>query len=502
MNNANLSRATASGTARRRVASRLWRFWLTALAVAAGLGASAVARPLNVLFIVADDLNTALGCYGHPVVKTPHLDRLAARGVLFERAYCQYPLCQPSRASFMSGLRPETTRVWTLDTPTRQFIGDAVMLPELFRKNGWFSTHAGKVYHTGEACEDPRSWDEELREFGKTPLPEEVLEKGRSQGPKGHSFEWMILKTADADTPDGIVARKSVEWMERCAREGKPFFLGVGFRRPHAPYAAPKKYFDLYPPERMPLPRTSPEEFQRLLPAAINHEPPDQPLTDAEVRRYLAAYYACVSFMDAQVGVVLDALERLGLSERTIVVFFSDNGYHLGDHGGLWHKSTLFEESARVPLIVATPGKRAVGKRSSRLVELVDLYPTLAELCGLNPPPNLEGTSFAPLLDDPKRPWKRGAFTMQGRGPERTEAAREILFTGTSVRTERWRYTEWDSGRQGVELYEERRDPREVRNLADSPRHARIRAELQALLRGGWRAALPPVKSTAKTLSK
>lgn len=485
---------------RQRVLAERWPWPLPGLvaclcAWAVCFAGAAASRPLNVVFMVADDLNMALGCYGHPVVKTPHLDRLAARGVLFERAYCQYPLCQPSRASFMSGLRPETTRVWTLETPTRQFIGDAVMLPELFRKNGWFSAHAGKVYHTGEACEDPRSWDEELREFGKTPPQSEVLLGGRSQGPKGHSFDWMILKTADADTPDGIVARKSVEWMERCAREGKPFFLGVGFRRPHAPYAAPKKYFDLYPPEKMPLPKTAPDEFQRLLPAAINHEPPDTPLTDAEVRRYRSAYFACVTFMDAQVGVVLDALDRLRLWDHTIVVFFSDNGYHLGEHGGLWHKSTLFEESARVPLIVAAPGRRAVGKRSPRLVELVDLYPTLAELCGLRPPDNLEGTSFAPLLDDPKRPWKRGAFTMQGRGPERTEAAREIVFTGTSVRTERWRYTEWDEGRQGLELYDERRDPREVNNLAQSARYAKTRAELQRLLRGGWRAALPDQKS-------
>lgn len=444
------------------------------------------------MFIVADDLNTALGCYGHPVVQTPHLDRLAARGLLFERAYCQNPLCQPSRVSFLSGLRPETTRVWTLETPTRQYIGDAVMLPELFRKSGWFSAHAGKIFHTGEECEDPRSWDEELREFGKSPPPEEVLQSGRSQGPQGHSFDWMILRTADAQTPDGIVARKTVEWMERCSREGKPFFLGLGFRRPHAPYAAPKKYFDLYPPERMPLPKTSPEEFQRLLPAAVNYEPPPRPLSDAEVRQYLSAYYACVSFMDAQLGVVLDALDRLQLWERTIVVFLSDNGYHLGDHGGLWHKNSLFEESARVPLFVATPGMRTAGKRSERLVELVDVYPTLAELCGLQAPPNLEGTSFAPLLQQPGRAWKRGAFTMVGRGRDRIGASKEILFTGTSVRTERWRYTEWDKGRQGTELYDERRDPREVRNLAGQPRYRRTQAELQQLLRGGWRAALPP----------
>lgn len=474
---------------------KTFRFPILALLfIAAGgqLLAQETNRPLNVLFIVADDLNNALRCYGNRVVRTPNLDRLAQRGVLFERAYCQYSLCQPSRASFLSGLRPETTKVWNLETPTRAHIGDAVMLPELYRRNGYFTAHAGKVYHTGEACEDSRSWDVEVRESGKFPQPEEVLRGGKANGPKGHSFDWMILKTPDADMPDGKVARQSVEWMEQRARDGKAFFLGVGFRRPHAPYAAPKKYFDLYPPEKMPLRKTSPAEFRRVLPAALNHEPPDTPMSDAEVRQYLTAYYACVTFVDAQVGVVLDALDRLRLRDRTVVVFFGDNGYHLGEHGGLWHKNSLYEESARIPLLVAAPGIRAAGKRSPRLVELVDLYPTLAELCGLTPPTNLEGTSFVPLLDDPKRPWKLGAFTLQGRGKERTEAARDIEFTGTSVRTERWRYTEWDGGKEGVELYDERKDPRELKNLADDPMHAKTRAELQTLLRGGWRAALPP----------
>lgn len=468
--------------------------WFSPLLLAAVLSSPAepAGSRLNVLFVVSDDLNTTLSCYGHRVVKTPNLDRLARRGVLFERAYCQYPLCQPSRASFLSGLRPETTRVWTLETPTRQHVGDAVMLPELFRKNGYFTAHAGKIYHTGESCEDPRSWDEEVRESGKTPPPEEVLRGGKSLGPKGHSFDWAMLKTGDAGMPDGKVARKTVEWMEQLAQEGKPFFLGAGFRRPHAPYAAPKKYFDLYPLGKIPLPKTSPAEFQLLLPAALNHEPPDKPLSDLEVRQYLAAYYASTTFMDAQLGVLLDAMDRLRLWDNTVVVFFGDNGYHLGEHGGLWHKNSLFEESARIPLIVAAPSRDANGKRSPRLVELVDLYPTLAELCGLKPHANLEGTSFVPLLDNPKRPWKLGAFTMQGRGKERTEAAKDIEFLGKSVRTERWRYTEWDDGKQGAELYDERKDPRELENLAEDTKHARTRAELQKLLRDGWRGSLPP----------
>ncbi|NWG12218.1 MAG: sulfatase [Acidobacteria bacterium] len=470
----------------------LSRRQVLSLAVGAPVLLRASGRRTNVLFIVSDDLNNAAGCYGHPVVQTPHMDRLGRHGMVFDRAYCQYSLCQPSRASFLSGLRPETTRVWTLQTPTRQHVGDAVFLPELFRRNGYFTAHAGKIYHTGEECEDPRSWDEEVREWGKNPPPGEILESGTAAGPKGHSFEWDILKTDDARTPDGMVARKAVEWMEKLAREGRPFFLGAGFRRPHAPYAAPKKYFDLYPVEKMPLPRTSPEEFRRVLPAAVNHDPPDNPLSDDNTRRFLRAYFASVTFMDAQLGVLLDAMDRLGLWDNTIVVFSGDNGYHLGEHGGLWHKNSLFEESARIPLIVAAPGRKANGRHSARLVELVDLYPTLADLCGLRPPENLEGTSFAPLLDDPGRPWKSGAFTMQGRGKERTEAAREIDFIGKSVRTERWRYTEWDEGRRGVELYDHDRDPGELKNLADDPRYAKTRAQLSGLLRRGWRAALPP----------
>jgi iduronate 2-sulfatase len=371
-------------------------------------------------------------------------------------------------------------------------VGDAVFLPELFRKNGYFTAHAGKVYHTGPACEDPRSWDEEVRESGKTPPPEEILAGDKSPGPKGHTFDWYMLKTDDAQMPDGKVVRRTVEWLEKLSTEGKPFFLGAGLRRPHAPYAAPKKYFDLYPPEKLALPKTSAADFQRLLPAALNHEPPDKPLSDLVIRQHLAAYYACTTFVDAQVGVLLEAMDRLKLWDNTVVVFFGDNGYHLGEHGGLWHKNSLFEESARIPLIVAAPRRRGAGRQSPRLVELVDLYPTLTELCGLQAPSNLEGTSFVPLLDKPTRAWKTGAFTMQGRGKERTEAATDIQFLGKSVRTERWRYTEWDEGRQGVEMYDERADPREVKNLADDPHYAKTRAEVERLLRGGWRVALPP----------
>jgi iduronate 2-sulfatase len=445
----------------------------------------------NVLFVVADDLNNALGCYGHKIVQTPHLDRFARRAMVFDRAYCQFPLCQPSRASLLSGRRPDTTRVLTLQTPTREYLGDAVFLPELFRKAGYFTAHAGKIYHTGDHAEDPRSWDEETREFGKEAPADKIVKQDKVPGPRGHSFAWSSTSQADEETPDGIFARKTVEYMERAVKAGKPFFLGAGFRRPHSPYSAPQRYFDLYDPARIPLPATPPSHIQKMPPASYNYEPLATPLPDATVRDYLRAYYACVSFMDAQFGVLMQAMDRLQLWDNTIVVFFGDHGYHLGDHGGLWHKQSLYEASARVPLIVYAPGRKGMGRRSERLIELVDLYPTLADLCALPTPPGLEGTSFVPVLDNPTRPWKQAAFTMVGRAATPGPAPREILFTGRAIRTERWRYIEWDDGKRGVELYDCTRDPDELQNLAGQPRHAATQSRLREQLHKGWRAAVP-----------
>ena len=453
--------------------------------------ASAASRR-NVLFIVADDMNTALGCYGQRAVHSPNIDNLARRGMLFEHAYCQYPLCQPSRTSFLSGRRPETTKVYTLQTPTRKYLGDTVFMPEYFRKQGYYTAHVGKVYHTGgDEFEDKRSWDEEFREYGKTPPKEAILRAGKEPGPKGHTFEWDMLKSSDDETPDGFVARKTTELLEKAVKQGKPFFLGCGFRRPHAPYAAPKKYFDMYPPDRIELPPGNSADYARLLPAAINHLAPDEPMPPHVTREHIAAYYACNSFVDAQVGKVLDAVTRLNLWDSTNIVFIGDNGYHLGDHGGLWHKSSLFEQGAHIPLIAWAPGRKGSGKRSARLVELVDLYPTLTELCGLERPAGLEGTSFVPLLDDPARAWKKAAFSTMGRGKERTEAVRDIEFLGRSARSDRWRYTEWDGSKQGVELYDEANDPLELHNLAGQPEYKKAEAEMKQILHAGWRGALP-----------
>ncbi len=302
----------------------------------------------------------------------------------------------------------------------------------------------------------------------------------------------MVLDADDADTWDGKVARRAAERIEEAARSGRPFYIAAGFRRPHTPYIAPRKYFDLYPPERMTWPAEPPGHLAGIPPIALTYPPGAPTLPEARRAGVMSAYFASISFMDAQVGVLLDAIDRLKLWDRTVVVFQSDHGYHLGEHGGLHHKMTLFEEGVRVPLIVAAPGVKA-GSSSSRLVELVDLFPTLADLCGLEPPGDLEGTSFRPLLVDPNRPWKTGAFAVVGRHgtPEKggNSAKLDVNYLGRTVRTERWRYTEWPNG--SAELYDQDADPREYANLADRPQFAATRSELKALLKGGWKAALP-----------
>lgn len=441
-------------------------------------------RP-NVLFIVTDDMNNDLGCYGNSRVHSPHIDELAKKGMQFDRAYCQVTVCNPSRVSMLSGLRPDNTQVYTLTQQTRSHLGDWVMLPEYFRKQGYFTAQIGKIYHTDEGFEDPRSWDMEIREFGKRPPVEEILVGANPDGPGEHTNDWASLKTPDEKTPDGIVARKAIEIMKQAVDRKEPFFLGVGFRRPHAPFAAPKKYFDLYPIESMDLPFPTREGYYKGLPAAaINYPAPEKPLSDREQRELIAAYYACNSFVDAQVGVVLAAVDRLGIADHTVIVFVSDHGYHLGDHGGFWHKMSLFEESARIPLIVYAPGMKAPGQKTEQLVELIDLYPTLVALAGIPERQNLDGINFSKVLDDPTETTKQAAFTVVSRSANpAADHAKNMDYLGRTVRTDRWRYTEWDEGKRGAELYDHQSDPRELANLAEVPELADTRQQLQKLLK-------------------
>jgi uncharacterized sulfatase len=443
---------------------------------------SFAATPPNVLFIVADDLNNDLGCYGHPFVRSPNIDRLAARGVRFDRAYVQYPVCNPSRTSFLSGRRPDTMRVHDLFTPPRTFAKDVVFLPQHFRENGYRTLKVGKIFHTGDAFEDKASWDVDIRETNesKRPPPAQLVTQPNKAA--------IVLNAPDADTWDGKVARKAVELMEQAVRDGKPFFLGAGFRRPHTPYIAPQKYFDLYPLAKMAWTQEPASHLRDIPLVAFTYAPGRPELPESRRREVMQAYYASVSFMDAQVGVLLDALDRLRLWDNTVVVLFGDHGYHLGEHGGMWHKMSLFEESARVPLLIAAPGKKA-NVASPRLVETIDLFPTLTELCGLKAPAGLEGKSFVPLLENPVQPWKEAAFTQVIRHRTKRDAQQNVhvleekdVLMGYSVRTERWRYIEWDGGQAGAQLYDHDRDPHEFVNLASDPKHAETVTEMKHLL--------------------
>ena len=437
-------------------------------------GQCLAAGRLNVLLIAVDDMNNDLACFGHPMVKSPNIDRLAKLGVKFDRAYCQYPLCNPSRVSMLSGLRPDTTRVMDLETPPRTYLRDVVFMPQYFRKHGYHAAQVGKIFHTGPAFEDPPSWDVEVRETGKHPPAAAVIRGKNLNRPVKYGIEWDILRSSDAETADGVVARTSSKMLKRLAADKKPFFLAVGFRRPHQPYAAPKKYFDLYPPQNIPPLDEPPDHLKRIPSLAFTYPAGTPNLSERDRQEVVSAYYACITFVDAQIGLVMQALDELDLWRNTVVVFYSDHGYHLGEHGGMWHKMSLFEQSARVPLIVVAPGEPASSHTCNRLVELVDVYPTLVDLCGLPEVKALEGQSLRPLLEDPTSAWKQAAYTQVRKGD----------VTGRSVRTARWRYTEWDDGRQGAELYDHDADPREYVNLAGDPKWARVQSQMRRLLDG------------------
>jgi iduronate 2-sulfatase len=447
--------------------------WLAALITVAGSQDPSRAQPrkLNVLFIAVDDLNARLGCYGAPV-KSPNIDALARRGVRFERAYCQYPLCNPSRSSLMTGRRPTTTGITENTTWFRQAMPDVVTLPQHFRANGYYTAKAGKMFHGG--LEDDKGWVEGSEGYApRAPMtPEQRAQRQRN------SDRWSAVEGDGEGQPDYRTATRAIELLGKHREE--PFFLGVGFVKPHTPFVAPKKYFDLYDPAKIQLPpdfAPNPQAKDSSVPAPALRPNFDifirRDASEEQAREAIAAYYAATSFMDAQVGRVLDALDRLKLRDSTIVVLFGDHGFHLGDKG-MWSKQSLFEMAARVPVIVAMPGS-GPSRPSPRTVELVDLYPTLAEACGLPMLAGLQGESLVPLLKKPDAAWDHPAYTMQKRGQ----------VTGHSVRTERYRYTEWNDGNAGTELYDHQSDPDELRNLAADPAHARTVAEMKQLLRKG-----------------
>ena len=480
-------------------------------------------RP-NVLFIAVDDLRPELGCYGRRHVKSPNIDRLAERGTVFLRAYCQQAVCGASRTSLLTGLRPDTTHVWGNSTHFRQRVPDAVTLPEHFKNHGYHTQGMGKIFHGafpakartyygGRDMGDPPSWSV-ASWFGGPRYyftPEGIASArkdfARISGKQGEALdEWVDYFTrglateapqvADDVPYDGQLATRAVQALGELREQDRPFFLAVGFIRPHLPFVAPKKYWDLYDPQEIELADnpTKPEGA----PAVAMHNfgelryysdmPKQGPVSDEKARRLLHGYFACVSYIDAQIGRVLDELERLELDDRTIVCLWGDHGWHLGDHG-LWCKHSNFENATRAPLIVCAPGAKAPGRKSQSLVEFVDIYPTLADLAGLPVPEALEGTSRAPLLDDPARPGAEAALSQYPRGKA----------MGRSMRTDRYRFTLWQQ-RGGAkktlarELYDHQNDPDENENLAVRPEHAALVERLTAELERHWGNTPPAAK--------
>lgn len=429
-------------------------------------------RP-NVLFISVDDLASSLGCYGDLLAKTPHIDRLAATGVRFDRAYNQLPLCNPTRASVMTGLRPDEIKVYDLDRHFREEVPDVVTLSQRFIQEGYYAGRVGKIYHYNvpasvgtDGFDDPPSWQQTINPIGRDKAEEDLIFNAEPHRKISAALSWLAADGTDEEQTDGMIATEAIRLMEE--KKNEPFFVAAGFFRPHTPFVAPKKYFEMYPLEEIRLPYAPEGDRDDVPTAAFAHNcpVPNYGLDELTLRKAVQAYYACVSFIDAQVGRMLDALDELGLAEKTIVVFWSDHGYHLGEHDGVWQKRTLFEQSARSPLIIRAPMATGNGQASPRIVEFVDIYPTLIDLADIEPAIPLSGQSLVPLLDDPIKPWDAYAVTQILR-PDDDRLPAPVM--GCSIRTERWRYSEWGEGEHGVELYDHHADPMEFNNLAIDP---------------------------------
>lgn len=494
---------------------------------------------MNVLFIDIEDLTAeSLGCYGNRIVKTPVLDRFAARAVRFDRCYCQAPMCNPSRTSFMTGLRPDSTRVFTNPDPMSARLPEGTLsLGEMIRRRGMYSINIGKLFHQThtaekqlaafdrlEFCERPKGYKgiskgmpkhllDELDslprprfKYSPDPAEEKRLAEIKAKRDeiwrrtKKDSREWNKARAMfqqpianifgdsgllEEQEGDGKKARTAAHILKELAQSKKQFFLSVGFSKPHTPLRCPKKYLDLYELKDIPSPHAPPAKDVGVPAVAkrfgrnydIFNSYYKQPVTDEAARKAVLAYYGCASFIDAQVALVLKALQSEGLEDNTIVIIFSDHGFQLGEHG-LWSKYTLFEQSTRVPLMVHVPGLSADGEVCDEIVELVDLVPTLCDLLKMTAPRNLEGLSIVPLLSKPNQPWKKAAFTILPISG----------YVGRSVRTKRWRYAEWKSKKAAatqIELYDLKADPYEQNNLATNPKYKEHLAELAALLKAG-----------------
>jgi choline-sulfatase len=486
---------------------------LGALLVAchAGLHAQSAKRP-NVLFIISDDLRPELGCYGNRIVKSPNIDKLAARGVVFNHAYCQQAVCGPSRASFLTGKRPDVTKVWDMATHFRDALPDVVTLPQYFKSQGYYCAALGKVFHGG--VEDGRSWNEPtwfatgstvdtdpqdwhrrivkstgtaVQEFNGIASSEDN-DRHAPGSRVGPAFE--ISAKSDDELPDGRTAAEALLRLAALQKKGDPFFLAVGFLKPHLPFVAPKKYWDLYNPNDIPKPVI--DHLPEGAPEFAGHDndelhiyaniPQGNPIPEDLAVQLRHGYYACASYIDTQVGRLLQGLEDLKLADNTVVVFMGDNGWQLGEHG-LWHKRTNFEMAARVPVIVSVPHAAKPGMVCEATVELLDLYPTLTELCGLPMPAGLDGRSLKQTLEDPTAATGHPSLTQVPRGGPQAQSHQ---LMGYSVRNDQWRMTVWmdrmSNTAFATELYDEVHDPAETVNVANKPDNKALMDALAASL--------------------
>lgn len=427
------------------------------------------AEKLNVLFLMSDDLRPELSGYGHPTVQTPNIDALGKAGVRFDRAYCQFPLCNPSRTSLLTGRYPTTTGVLENTTHFRDDHPDLVTLPQYFKQNGYVALRTGKIFHGG--LDDTAAWTEG-GEARRTPAQEAARRKDHAQNYRRQSDRIVTLEGDGESHGDYRIAEQAITFLQE--NTDRPFFLACGFTKPHSPPTAPRRFFDLYDVSRVPLPVdfasvvTVPSGF----PAACLTPNGDlfiqREASSEEARAMIRAYWASLTWVDWNVGRVLAELDRLGLRDNTVIVFWGDHGYHLGEKGKWAKHGSLFEVGARVPQVIVAPGAKGNGTACDRIVETIDLYPTLVELCGLPALEGLEGDSLVPLLNDPTASWDKPAYT--------------VTSNGRGVRTDRWRYAEWPGPKGGAMLIDERNDPHELRNLADDPDHQEVRQRLAGLL--------------------
>jgi arylsulfatase A-like enzyme len=485
-----LSQRSGEGLSRRRCIEQS----LLALGgLAVGTAQAAPQKP-NILFIAVDDLRPELGCYGRAYIKSPNIGRIAKQGMTFDRAYCQQAVCSPSRSSLLTGTRPDTTKVWDLVTHFRDALPNVVALPQHFKENGYFVQGIGKIYHPG--VDDERSWSVKWQSPQAPAYARvksgDVKDEDKPKAKGGPAFE--AGDVPDNFYKDGMVADLAVKTLRDLSKKPAPFFFAVGFAKPHLPFVSPKKYWDLYDPAKIQLapnpyhPENAPDYALTNSGELRNYTnmPAQGPISDDLARQLKHGYYAAVSYMDAQVGKVLDELDRLGLRKNTIIVLWGDHGWKLGEHGE-WCKHSNVENDTNAPLLLSVPGMKTAGQHSKALVEFVDVYPTLADLAGLPLPGHLEGISFKPLLSDPKRSWKTAAFSQYPR--------RKLM--GYSMRTDRYRFTVWvsrddHSKVDAIELYDHQADPQENLNIAKSPANTEVVKRLMDQWRRGWQGAKPP----------